>query len=116
MKILILILLHVLGITPKIFFFKKNISIGFGVHIYAGKNSQIFVGDNTMIGPFVFVTTEAFSHSKKNPHKAHSGHKENVYIGNNVRVGVGVYHISNAGLGKENPGSESIILKYQIPF
>ena len=35
---------------------------------------------------------------------------------NNVRVGVGVYHISNAGLGKENPGSESIILKYQIPF
>ncbi|MAI59699.1 MAG: hypothetical protein CMM92_01610 [Rickettsiales bacterium] len=35
---------------------------------------------------------------------------------NNVRVGVGIYHISNAGLGTENPGSESIILKYQIPF
>ena len=35
---------------------------------------------------------------------------------NDVRVGVGIYHISNAGLGKENPGSESIIFKYQIPF
>ena len=35
---------------------------------------------------------------------------------NDVRVGVGLYHISNAGLGKENPGTESILFKYQIPF
>ena len=35
---------------------------------------------------------------------------------NNVRVGVGVFHISNAGLGYRNPGSEQIIFKYQIPF
>ena len=35
---------------------------------------------------------------------------------NNVRVGVGVFHISNAGLGYRNPGSEQIVIKYQIPF
>ena len=35
---------------------------------------------------------------------------------NNVRVGVGLYHISNAGLGETNPGAEQAILKYQIPF
>ena len=35
---------------------------------------------------------------------------------NNVRVGVGVFHISNAGLGYRNPGSEQVIFKYQIPF
>ena len=35
---------------------------------------------------------------------------------NNVRVGVGVFHISNAGLGYRNPGSEQLIFKYQIPF
>ena len=35
---------------------------------------------------------------------------------NNVRVGVGVFHISNAGLGYRNPGSEQIIFKYHIPF
>ena len=35
---------------------------------------------------------------------------------NNVRVGVGVFHISNAGIGYRNPGSEQIIFKYQIPF
>ena len=35
---------------------------------------------------------------------------------NNVRLGVGLYHISNAGLGDSNPGAEQAILKYQIPF
>ena len=35
---------------------------------------------------------------------------------NNVRVGIGFYHISNAGLGEQNPGAEQAILKYQIPF
>ncbi len=35
---------------------------------------------------------------------------------NNVRIGVGVYHISNAGIGDNNPGTEQVVLKYQIPF
>ena len=35
---------------------------------------------------------------------------------NNVRVGLGAFHISNAGLGDSNPGSEQVIFKYQIPF
>ncbi len=35
---------------------------------------------------------------------------------NNVRIGVGLYHISNAGIGDQNPGAEQAILKYQIPF
>ena len=35
---------------------------------------------------------------------------------NNVRIGIGLYHISNAGLGDSNPGAEQAILKYQIPF
>lgn len=35
---------------------------------------------------------------------------------NNVRVGLGIFHISNAGLGYKNPGSEQIIFKYQIPL
>tara|TARA_X000000950_G_scaffold89915_1_gene113213 strand:+ start:34662 stop:35225 length:564 start_codon:yes stop_codon:yes gene_type:complete len=35
---------------------------------------------------------------------------------NQVRVGLGIFHISNANLGDENPGSEQIIFKYQIPL
>ena len=35
---------------------------------------------------------------------------------NNVRVGVGIFHLSNANLGDRNPGSEQFIFKYQIPL
>ncbi|HEX3883076.1 MAG TPA: acyloxyacyl hydrolase [Stellaceae bacterium] len=35
---------------------------------------------------------------------------------NGSRVGVAVHHISNAGLTKQNPGEESAVLVYTIPF
>lgn len=35
---------------------------------------------------------------------------------NDVRLGMGVYHLSNANLGNENPGSEQVIIKYQFPL
>ena len=35
---------------------------------------------------------------------------------NNVRVGLGIFHMSNANLGDSNPGSEQVIFKYQIPI
>ena len=35
---------------------------------------------------------------------------------NNSRIGVGIFHISNADSGKKNPGSETLVLKYQIPM
>lgn len=35
---------------------------------------------------------------------------------NNVRIGFGIFHLSNANLGSRNPGSEQFILKYQIPI
>ena len=35
---------------------------------------------------------------------------------NNVRLGLGIFHISNAGMGYRNPGTEQIIFKYQIPI
>lgn len=31
------------------------------------------------------------------------------------RIGLGIYHISNAGLGSRNPGEESIIASYALP-
>ena len=68
-------------------FLGQNISIGYGTHIYAGPNSKVTIGDNTMIGPYVFITTEAFSESKDNPEGVHSGHSGDVEIGPNVRIG-----------------------------
>ena len=32
------------------------------------------------------------------------------------RLGVAVHHISNAGLGKHNPGEQEILLMYSFPF
>lgn len=35
---------------------------------------------------------------------------------NNVRISLGIFHLSNAGLGDNNPGAETAIIRYQIPF
>jgi len=32
------------------------------------------------------------------------------------RIGVGMYHMSNAGLTKQNPGEEAALLIYSIPL
>ena len=52
------------GNYPENIFLGQNISIGYGTHIYAGPNSKVTIGDNTMIGPYVFITTEAFQSQK----------------------------------------------------
>jgi len=39
-----------------------------------------------------------------------------IRLENNIRVGISFSHISNASLGKINPGVESIALTYLIPF
>ena len=103
------------GNYPENIFFKKNISIGFGAHIYAGKDSKIVVGDNTMIGPFVFVTTEAFSHSKQNPHKSHSGHAENVYIGSNVRIGAHAILLPGSKIGDGSSIGAGSVVTSEVP-
>lgn len=32
------------------------------------------------------------------------------------RLGVAVHHMSNAGLGKHNPGEQSVVVMYSLPF
>jgi hypothetical protein len=32
------------------------------------------------------------------------------------RLGIGFYHISNAGITRRNPGSESLLLQYSLPL
>ena len=75
------------GSNPSNIFFKNNISVGYGTHIYAGSKSKIYIGEDTMIGPFVFITTEAFSESRQEPENLHSGHIGDINIGKNVRIG-----------------------------
>ena len=103
------------GNYPENIFFKKNTSVGFGTHIYSGKDSKILVGENTMIGPFVFITTEAFSFSKQNPNKAHSGHAEDVYIGNNVRIGAHSIILPGSKIGDGSSIGAGSVVTCEVP-
>ena len=103
------------GNYPENIFFKKNTSIGFGTHIYSGKDSKIFVGENTMIGPFVFITTEAFSYSKQDSHKPHSGHAENVHIGSNVRIGAHAILLPGSKIGDGSSIGAGSVVTSEVP-
>jgi galactoside O-acetyltransferase len=79
--------------------------IGSQTHIYAGAESRITIGNNTLIGPFVFITSDSFSKSKFEMTKSHSGHQADVEIGDNVRIGAhsillpGVHVGDNVAIG-----------------
>jgi len=75
------------GNYPQNIFIGNHCSLGVENHIYAGPNSKIIIGNGTMIGPLVFMTTEPFSMTKENPDSAHSGHEGDIIIGENVRIG-----------------------------
>lgn len=45
-----------------------------------------------------------------------SGAELDYRFGDNRRLGVGFYHISNAGLGKEDPGAELLTVVLTAPF
>jgi maltose O-acetyltransferase len=103
------------GNSPENIFFNKNISVGYGTHIYAGKDSKIFIGDNTMIGPFVFITTEAFSESKENPNNAHSGHVDDIYIGYNVRIGAHAVLLPGSKIGDGSSIGAGSVVNSEVP-
>jgi hypothetical protein len=45
-----------------------------------------------------------------------SGAELDYRFGDLSRLGVAVHHMSNAGLGKQNPGEESVTLYYSVPL
>ena len=85
---------------------------GFGIDGYYGKKKN-------------WVLTPAVACGYYNSgHEIKAGNPLEFYIGidlfyrfkNNARLGFGIFHISNADSGYRNPGSETLLIKYQIPF
>ncbi len=85
---------------------------GFGIDGYYGKKKNFVVTPSLACGYY------------KDGHEIKAGNPLEFYIGidifyrfkNNARFGVGIFHISNADSGYRNPGSETLTVKYQIPF
>ncbi len=90
----------------------NDCSVGFGTHIYTGKNSNIQLKDGTLIGPFVFMTTESFSASISDADKSHSGHNGNIEIQNNVRIGAHSCILPGVTIGENSSvGAGSVVTK-----
>ena len=85
---------------------------GFGIDTYYGEKKRVVVTPAVACGFY------------KDGHEIKAGNPLEFYIGidffyrfrNNARVGFGIFHISNADSGYRNPGSETLVLKYQIPL
>ena len=106
-------------ISPSVkFAYPEHISIGdcsdigSQTHIYAGMKSKITIGSNTLIGPFVFITSDSFSKSKFELTKPHSGHQADVEIGDNVRIGAHSILLPGIHIGDDVAiGAGSVVTK-----
>lgn len=86
--------------------------IGSQTHIYAGMESKITIGNNTLIGPFVFITSDSFSKSKFELTKSHSGHQADIEIGDNVRIGAHSILLPGIHIGDDIAiGAGSVVTK-----
>ena len=72
---------------PENIFIGSHCSISHHNHLYTGPNSKLTIGDHTLLGPYVFMTTDAFSKSKYEMTVVHSGREADIVIGENVRIG-----------------------------
>ena len=85
---------------------------GFGIDGYYGKKKNVILTPSLACGYY------------KDGSEIKAGNPLEFYIGidlfyrfkNNARIGAGIFHISNADSGYRNPGSETLILKYQMPL
>jgi len=85
--------------------------------IYAGISLDVFFGNR-----IVFRPSFAFSYYNRNggenlgyPLEFRSGAELAYRFDDRSRLGVELYHMSNAHLGTTNPGEESINLVYSLP-
>lgn len=87
------------------------------VYGYAGIGMDIFFGRRFVLTPNFAVGAYHDGDGKDlgNTVEFRSGLELAYRFDNRSRLGLAVHHISNAGLGDRNPGTESAVLTYAIP-
>ncbi|KAF0118168.1 MAG: hypothetical protein FD149_846 [Rhodospirillaceae bacterium] len=78
---------------------------------------DVYFGNRFVLTPSTAVGVYARGGGKPLGHvvEFRSGLDAGYRFDDRSRLAVGIYHMSNAGLGRRNPGEESLILHYDIP-
>ena len=87
-------------------------------NIYAGVSLDIFFGNRLVFRPSFapgLYTKGSKGHDLGHVIEFRSGAELAYRFDDRSRLGLEVYHLSNAHLGDKNPGEESIVLTYSIP-
>jgi len=87
-------------------------------NIYAGISLDIFFGNRLVFRPSFapgLYTKGSKGHDLGHTIEFRSGAELAYRFDDRSRLGLEIYHLSNAHLGDKNPGSESIILTYSVP-
>jgi lipid A 3-O-deacylase len=88
------------------------------VYGYAGGMVDVYLGDNFVLSPNIAVGAYEPGDARDlgSTLEFRSGVEAAYQTDGGVRVGVAFYHISNAGIGDENPGIETLTLNVSIPL
>ncbi len=87
-----------------------------GYWVYSGVRYDIEIGENWVLTPNLAACLYEDGGGKDLGHAVEfrSGVEFAYKIDNNSHLGLAIYHMSNATLGEDNPGEESVILSYSF--
>lgn len=85
---------------------------GFNLELDLLHNKSLFLSPGTSVG----VYNKGKGKNLGGKIEFRSGILLEYVCNNKSRVGLGVYHISNAGIYKKNPGAEDVVASYSVLF
>ncbi|MGE5539632.1 MAG: acyloxyacyl hydrolase [Gemmatimonas sp.] len=89
-----------------------------GGDVYAGVGIDLFFGNRWVVTP-AFAPSAYWRGSSKNLGQIlefRSSISAAYRFDDRSRLGLELYHLSNAGMDRHNPGTEVLLLKYSLPF
>lgn len=88
------------------------------IYLYAGINFDLLFAEHLLISPGFAAGYYSKGHGRNlgYPLEFRSGIELGWQCDDLRRFGVHFYHLSNASIGKKNPGEESLVFYYDIPI
>lgn len=103
------------GVRPSV---GANVTTDGSVYGYGGMYWDVPLSDSVVFSPNFMAGAWGEGDGKDLGHtiEFRSGLELNYQFDGGRRLGVAYNHISNAGIGSKNPGSEALLLVYQLPL